>query len=164
MEVSALKEILISQHLASLDMMEKIIKEISGELWLSSAYVNPTWQVAYHALFFFRLYLFDRLEDHAHWSGHRKGAQHMPQDSDALPVEPVSQSDMLLFVQACRNEIRPRILATDILREECGFSWYEVGKAEHLMVNVRHLQHHVAQLQDRLRNAEGKGIRWTKKG
>jgi hypothetical protein len=42
-----------------------------------------------------------------------------------------------------------------------GFSWYRMSKLEHQFVNLRHIQHHAAQLADRLRSAAGVGIKWV---
>ena len=52
----------------------------------------------------------------------------------------------------------------DLSSADCGFSWYSVSKLEHQIVNIRHIQHHTAQLADRLRAATGDGVRWHGKG
>jgi len=41
----------------------------------------------------------------------------------------------------------------DLDSAESGFSWYQMSKLEHQLVNIRHIQHHGAQLADRLRSA-----------
>ncbi len=51
--------------------------------------------------------------------------------------------------------------ALDLHNPQCGFPWYKTSKLEHQMVNLRHLQHHAAQLADRLRAALDIGIRWV---
>jgi hypothetical protein len=48
------------------------------------------------------------------------------------------------------------------LSEETGFSWYPLPKLEHQLVNLRHIQHHTAQLADRLRASQDLGIRWIR--
>jgi hypothetical protein len=50
--------------------------------------------------------------------------------------------------------------ALDLMSDESGFSWYPIPKLEHQLVNLRHIQHHMAQLADRLRASEAVGIRW----
>ena len=52
----------------------------------------------------------------------------------------------------------------DLDHPDSGFSWYKVPKLEHLIVSVRHIQHHTAQLADRLRNIAGIGTVWVKNG
>ena len=52
----------------------------------------------------------------------------------------------------------------DLTHPESGYSWYTMPKLEHQIVNIRHIQHHAAQLIDRLRNEEALGSRWLRKG
>ena len=153
---------LLSQHLAALQMMEDVVEEISDDLWLSDDQVNPTWQIVYHSLFFYRLYLHQSLQDFQHWEGHRKGAQNLVLDPDYSRPTPYSRDEMKGFIEDCRRFTKQQLAILDINSTESGFEWYQVPKVEHLIVNVRHLQHHVGQLQDRLRNTESKGISWTR--
>jgi len=51
--------------------------------------------------------------------------------------------------------------AMDLASTESGFYWYKVSKLEHQLVNIRHIQHGAAQLADRLRTANGIGVRWV---
>ena len=51
--------------------------------------------------------------------------------------------------------------ALDLNSTESGFSWYRMSKLEHQLVNIRHIQHHGAQLADRLRSAADIGISWV---
>lgn len=44
---------------------------------------------------------------------------------------------------------------------ESGFPWYPMAKLEHQLVHLRHLQHHVGQLNDRLRAELGEGVDWV---
>ena len=157
-----IKSGLKSQYHASLEMMRRCINECSEELWTSDQMVNPYWRVVYHTLFFFRLYLFQHLDDHKRWEHHKPGSHNMSMDPDAKEVEPYSQREMIELVDHCRDLIDSKVDSTDLTAENCGFHWYKVPKLEHMMVNLRHLQHHVAQLQDRLRNVENKGINWVR--
>ncbi|MBX2815472.1 MAG: DinB family protein [Saprospiraceae bacterium] len=162
MELSHIKESLLSQHLASLQMLEDAVRACPEEVWSDDKPVNPYWRIAYHALFFYRLYLHQELGDHKHWSGHRSGAHNMPRDPDSREVAPYTKEDILAFVDHCREFTMAQLTVLDIEAEDSGFPWYSVSKFEHLMVNVRHLQHHIGQLQDRMRNSADVGIRWTK--
>jgi hypothetical protein len=49
----------------------------------------------------------------------------------------------------------------DLASPQSGFPWYKVSKLEHQLVNIRHIQHHTAQLVDRLRAADDIGIKWV---
>ncbi len=151
-----------SQYHASLEMLRRCINECSEELWTSNKMVNPYWRVVYHTLFFFRLYLFQHLDDHKPWEFHKPGSHNMSLDPDATEVTPYTRKEMIELVEHCKDLIDIKVDATNLSAEDCGFHWYKVPKLEHMMVNLRHLQHHVAQLQDRLRNEENKGINWVR--
>ena len=67
---------------------------------------------------------------------------------------------MLEYLQAIREMLDPCLSSIDLASTDCGFPWYSEGKLEHQINNIRHLQHHVAQLGDRLRGATGSGLEW----
>ena len=85
----------------------------------------------------------------------------MTLDSD-IEVVPYTKAQMLDFVSFCDGFVDIQVDGLDLTRGDCGFHWYQVPKVEHLMVNLRHLQHHVAQLQDRLRAHSSVGIGWVR--
>jgi hypothetical protein len=49
--------------------------------------------------------------------------------------------------------------AADFTWNESGFH-YRMSKLEHQLVNLRHIQHHAAQLADRVRQAIDAGVKW----
>ncbi len=157
-----LRSALISQYLSALDMMKKCIESCPKDLWLNGEFVNPFWRVVYHSLFYFRLYLFQHLNDHSPWEQHRQGAQNMTLDPDTTDVVPYTREQMLDFVDHCQVLVDDSVSRMDLTADDCGFHWYQVSKLEHMLVNLRHLQHHIAQLQDRLRNHKAQGIGWTR--
>ncbi len=61
----------------------------------------------------------------------------------------------------CDRIVDDAVDALDLDSAESGFSWYRMSKLEHQLVNLRHIQHHGAQLADRLRSAADIGIRWV---
>lgn len=157
-----LRAALKNQHRTTLKMLEDVINAYSDELWTSDRFVNRSWRVSYHSLYFFRLYLHQKLEDHQAWKHHREGAEALSLDSDFQEMEAYSRKELLECINQLYPLIDSQLDTLDIDREDCGFSWYQISKFEHLMVNVKHLQQHVGQLQDRLRNHANLGIRWAK--
>ena len=156
-----IRKALKSQYHAALEMMRRCITQCPDDLWLDGNHVNPYWRIVYHTLYYFHLYLHQDLEDHKPWMHHRKGAQSMTLDSD-IEVVPYTKAQMLDFVSFCDGFVDNQVDGLDLTRGDCGFHWYQVPKVEHLMVNLRHLQHHVAQLQDRLRAHSSVGIGWVR--
>jgi hypothetical protein len=55
----------------------------------------------------------------------------------------------------CDSAVDDAVNALDLNAPHSGFSWYEIPKLEHQIVNIRHIQYHQAQLADRLRKATG---------
>ncbi|MCB0667312.1 MAG: DinB family protein [Saprospiraceae bacterium] len=157
---TAIKSALISQYRASLMMFRNAINLCSPELWLSGRYPNPTWQMVYHALFFMDLYLYPHLDDCKSWEGHRKGYQ----DFERKDLDPYTKPEVLQFLSYIDNRLESAVNGIDLNAPECGFYWYKVNKLEHQLVNLKHLQHHLGQLQDRIRNEQGEGIGWIRDG
>ena len=81
----------------------------------------------------------------------------------SLPVfaEPYSKAQVLEFWQVCDRMVDGAIDSFDLDASECGFWWYRMGKLEHQFINIRHIQHHTAQLADRLRVSKDVGVPWV---
>jgi DinB superfamily len=165
----ALRATLKSQYHAALAMLRESIERCPDELWLDDEPRNAFWQVAYHALFFTHLYMQPRLEAFRPWEGHQAGVQHEdgipgPADPESeLPLipEPYTREQALAYWQECDAMVDDTVEALDLHSAESGFYWYPIPKLEHQLVSLRHLQHHTAQLADRLRAAADIGIRWV---
>jgi hypothetical protein len=68
---------------------------------------------------------------------------------------------VLEYWEFCDRIVDHAVDALDLDRADCGFSWYRMSKLEHQFVNIRHIQHHGAQLIDRVRSAADVGIGWV---
>jgi len=68
---------------------------------------------------------------------------------------------VLEYWSFCDGMIDGIVDAMDVLSPESGFWWYPIPKIEHQIVNIRHIQHHTAQLADRVRTAANVGIDWV---
>jgi len=168
----AMKSALKSQYHAGLAMLRQAVEECPDALWEDETPTNAFWQIAYHALFFTHLYLMPRLEDFRPWPGHQSDVQHEdgipgPADPESeLPLipDPYSRKDVLAYCDFCEALVDEAVDALDLDSPESGFHWYLVPKVEHQLVNLRHMQHHTAQLADRLRSTVDRGVRWVQKG
>ena len=116
------------------------------------------------------LYLQPRFEDFVRWSGHQPGVQHedgitRPGDpASDLPLlpEPYSKSEVLEYYDFCLGSIDDWVGALDFSSPASGFDWHPIPKLEHQLMNLRHVQHHTAQLIVRLRNRAGLGVGWVR--
>jgi hypothetical protein len=164
-----LRAILKSQYHAALAMLRETIERCPDDVWYSKEHTNSFWQVAYHALFFAHLYLQPNEAAFRPWEGHQSDVQHpdgIPGTADpnsTLPLipKPYTKAEVLAYWNVCEQMVDDAVDALDLDSPDSGFSWYKVSKLEHQIVNIRHIEHHMAQLADRLRSSAGIGIRWV---
>ena len=164
-----LKTVLKSQYHAALAMLRETLERCPDDIWSSSEHLNSFWQVAYHTLFFAHLYLAPNLEAFRHWEHHQKEVQHEdglsgpPDPNSTLPLipEPYTRADVLAYWKFCDDLVDGAVEALNLHDPSSGFSWYKVSKFEHQIISIRHIQHHTAQLVDRLRSAADVGIKWV---
>ena len=149
-----LRSVLKSQYHASLAMLREAIERCPPEKWLSNDHKNAFWQLSYHALFFAHLYLQRDEAAFRLWEKHRG-------EGDGISGEPYTQAQVLEYWEFCDRMVDDAVDALDLDRTESGFSWYRMSKLEHQFVNIRHIQHHGAQLIDRVRSAAHVGIGWV---
>jgi hypothetical protein len=149
-----LRSVLKSQYHASLAMLREAIERCPPEEWLSTKHKNAFWQLSYHTLFFAHLYLQRDEAAFRLWDQHRG-------EGDGIGGEPYTQAQVLEYWKFCDRIVDDALDALDFDRTESGFSWYPMSKLEHQLVNIRHIQHHGAQLIDRVRSAADVGIPWV---
>jgi hypothetical protein len=160
------RAVLGSQYRAALRTLRMGVERCPEDRWDAPA-DRPAafWRVAYHTLFFTHMYL--QRDQHAFtpWSGHRPDAQVTGasdwQGRTIGPVEPYTREQILEYWGVCEAMVEPCLAAMDLERSECGFPWYAMGKLEHQVVNIRHVQHHAAALATRLRRECGVAIDWV---
>jgi len=158
------KEVIQSQYFASLAMLGEAVSQCPDDLWLDPEFKNRFWHIAYHTLFFSHLYLQDSEKDFVPWQKHRKEYQFLgplpwPPHKEPDIGEPYTREDILEYLGFCRNEVKHKVASLD-LDAVSGFHWLPFNKLELQFYNIRHIQHHVGQLIDRLRNHEGIGVEW----
>lgn len=157
-----IRAVLKSQYRAALGTMRQAIERCPEDLWVSGEDgINPYWRIAFHALFFTHFYLQKDHRSLTRWPKHRGQLQDLggpPSD------EPYSKGEIIEYLEFCDGILDAAIDAMDLATADCGFPWYRTGKLEHQINNIRHLQHHAAQLSDRLRGATGQGLKWLGSG
>jgi hypothetical protein len=164
-----LRPVLKSQYHAALAMLRETLEHCTDEIWFSSGHKNSFWQIAYHTLFFAHLYLQPNEAAFRAWEHHQSEAQHEdglsgPADPNStLPVipAPYSRAEVLAYWNICDELVDEAVDALNLNDPSSGFSWYKVSKLEHQIISIRHIQHHTAQLADRLRSSANVGIKWV---
>ena len=157
-----------SQYHAALEMLKEAVDRCDEDLWYNQTHVNAFWQVAYHALFYVHMYLQPDLKSFKPWAEHQTQVQYQngiagpPKEGSPLPLipEPYSKAQVQTFLALCDSMVDGALDGFDLLEPNSGFPWYTCSKLEHQIISIRHLQHHTAQLGDRLRGAGSTGLTW----
>lgn len=156
-----------NQYHMALATLREAIELCPGELWLDTRPKNSFWQVAYHTLFFAHFYLGEDSASFQPWAEHQRDNQNEdgvggdPDPRSSLPLipRPYSKDQVLRYWAIVDGMVDGAVDRMDLSRSESGFH-YRMSKLEHQLVNLRHVQHHAAQLADRLRDAVGVGVAW----
>src|SRR5512136_320922 len=98
--------ILISQYLASLEMLKQTITKCPESIWNAASDKNKFWQAAYHALFFTHLYLADSEEAFTPWIKHREQYEDFPAPQNG---EPYDKDTVLEYLTFCQQEVAERV-------------------------------------------------------
>lgn len=135
------------QYGAGLAMLRLTVERCPDEIWVSGQHPRTYWRIAFHAIFFTHLYLQPNEEAFRRWEKHRDNTDVLWATPDV--VEPYSRADLLGYIDEVRASVAATVDALDLDSDETGFSWYpNMGKLDHQIMNVRHLQGHVGQLSE----------------
>ncbi|HEX9942290.1 MAG TPA: DinB family protein, partial [Thermoanaerobaculia bacterium] len=115
------------------------------ELWSDRSQRPEFWYVVYHTLFFLDLYLSGSVE------GFAPPAPFTLDELDPaglLPEQPYTKEELHTYLEHGREKCRAVIetLTDEKARRRCEFGWIDVNFSELLLYNLRHVQHHAAQL------------------
>jgi hypothetical protein len=165
------KTVIWQQFGAAIDMLENAMRACPDELWSRDPSKRPQWvehdvvgfwYVAYHTLFFLDFYLSERAE------AFTPPAPFTLDELDPaglLPDRPFTKLELLGYLDHGRKKCRAAIeaLTDEKARKRCGFERIDVTGAELLLYNMRHVQHHTAQLNLLLRQETNSAPAWVVK-
>jgi hypothetical protein len=163
--IADIKGAVQSQYLAALAMMREIVTQCPERLWHTPETKNQFWHIAYHALFYTHLYLHRSESDFVPWPKHRDeyeslGPLPWPPYRPPNIGAPYSREDILEYLDYCLDEIINKVADLEIASNS-GFSWLPFGKLELQFYNIRHLQHHIGELAERLGAQAGIDVAWV---
>jgi DinB superfamily len=166
MEDSIIRQSILGQYRAALDMLTRAVEVCPEDLWFSTEYKNRFWHVAYHAAFYTHLYLQPREADFRPWSKHVPNSNYLgPRpwaENEPFQIpEPYGKPDVQEYLELCRSEVE-RCLPLIRFENDSGFHWLPFNKLELQFYNTRHLQHHTGQLIERLRTGKDIGVGWVR--
>ncbi len=139
------KEELWRQFGAAIDMIQNAIEACPEVLWGDRTKHPEFWYTAYHALFFLDYYLTNSESNYAPPPPFTLDEM---AERGILPERVYSKEEILAFLQIGRRRCRAAIdsLTEESARAKCGFSWLDLSVEELMLYNMRHVQHHAAQL------------------
>lgn len=146
---TAWREITWRQFGAAIDMLGNALAACPDTLW------GEFWRLAYHTLFYLDMYLDENP------AGFRPPA---PFSAELRRLEAPAPADgaygreaLAGYLSACREKCRSTIgtLTEEAAGQPCGLDWLDLSRGELLLYNMRHVQHHAAQLNLRLRQTTG---------
>jgi hypothetical protein len=160
---AAWKAMIGGQFGASLDMLENALRACPDQLWSDRSRRPEFWYLVYHTLFFLDLYL----------SGSEEGflppapftlAELDP--AGVLPERVYTKTELQSYLQHGRLKCQETIdaMTENQARQLRRFGWGEVSFQELLLYDMRHVQHHAAQLYLILRQTVGSAPRWVAGG
>ena len=156
------KQMVWGQLGGAIDMLENAIIACPDEVWRASEPPRALWYVTFHTLFFLDLYTFGRLEGFAPPPPYTLDEL---DPSGVFPERVYGRDELGEYLQGCRDRCRAAIaeLTQETAGRQCKFDWVQESYADLLMRNVRHVQHHTAQLNWVLRETVGEAPRWVGK-
>ena len=150
------------QFEAAIDMLANAIEASPDSVWRSGEAPRAFWYLAFHVTFFLDLYL----------SGEGESGFHPPapfglsEIEDVLPERVYGKDEVLGYVEYCRKRLDA--VMTDMteawVTNACPFPYRDMSNGELLLYNMRHVQHHAAQLNILLRQTTDSAPLWVSKG
>lgn len=158
-----MKKELTSQYMASLQMLKTSIEKCPDGLWNDNSYRNIFWQVIYHTLHYTNLYLSKNEESFKPWEKHVQNLHRFEHSNSRLnrneETFQYSKSELIDYVALITDQVGNRIIKEELI-EQSGFEWLPMNKLELHLYNLRHLQHHIGQLNERLGQHGISGLTW----
>ena len=162
MDIKYFREILWYQFGAAIDMLENAMKECPDKLWGDRSKKPEFWYVAFHTLWWLDLYLSEGVR------GFTPPAPYTLDEFDPaglLPERVYTKDEIQSYLEHCRKKCKETIqsLTDEKASQRGGFRWIEGSVTELHLYNLRHVQHHAAQLNLILRQTIDSAPRWVKK-
>jgi hypothetical protein len=145
---------------AAIDMLENALLACPDELWQNRERQPAFWYLVYHTLFWLDLYLADSL------AGFAPPAPFTLDELDPagrLPDRVYTKGELRAYLEHGRRKCRSTIdgLTDEQAGRRCGFDRPALSVGELLLYNLRHVQHHAAQLNLILRQTTDSAPGWV---
>ncbi len=152
-----LKTILWQQFGASIDMLENALGACPDELWNTE---SQFWYIGYHTLFYFDYYLSDAPESFLPPAPFTLSELDL---EGVMPDRVYSKQELFDYLKFCRQKCHDLIagLTAEGAAKRFINEYRNYSVLETLIYNMRHVQHHAAQLNLLLRQGMNDAPRWV---
>jgi hypothetical protein len=163
------RELISRQYEASLCMLGVCFDRCPEARWNEPIANLEFCQAAFHVLFFTDVYLGANLESLRQQPFHQRHAQvfaDYEELGDAAQQAQYEKPFINAYFQHCREKATQVVAAesAETLQQVANFDWIKFSRAELHAYNIRHIQHHTAQLSLRLRLDIDVDIPWISSG
>jgi hypothetical protein len=154
-----MREAIRQQFGAAIDSLGGAIRSLPDDAWTSGDRWQQPWYLTFHTLFWLDLYLAESAVGYEPPPPFTRGEL----EPGVFPDRAYTKQELLAWLDRCRKALAARLatIATDEgARRRCRLPWGEMEAVELLLYNLRHVQHHVAQLNLITRRAGGEPSPW----
>jgi len=158
---NSVKEFIWSQFGASIDMLGNAINECPDELWGDESNHTQYWYLAYHTLFWLDFYLTENPDSYVQYK--QVGlTEHDPKG--LYPERVFTKEELMDFLHHCRAKCKKNIseLTDDKANNSYKFGSIKLPFLELILYNMRHVQHHTAQMNLILRQETDSAPGWVR--
>jgi hypothetical protein len=167
--LETLRELIINQFEAAASTLNACIDKCPAAAWNGPVVNLKFCQAAFHTLFYADYYLGETDEDFRKEPFHREHAgvfRDYEELESRAPVHLYEKPWVKTYLQYCRQRCHDVVGAetAEMLAAPTKFPRKSFSRAEGHVYNIRHLQHHAAQLSLRLRIDSQVDIPWFRSG
>ena len=165
-ELTAVRQALRRQYLAALSMLRDALRRCPDTLWNDATGGASLRELGCDAAFLTRYHLHPSQDTFRPWPGLDPTPSldadlaNGPSATEATEPYSTSRTEVLAYVEHVIESLDASLEALDLGSSKSGFHGYRMSKLEHQLLTLRHLQHHTAQVVDRVREATGQAIPW----
>jgi uncharacterized damage-inducible protein DinB len=156
--MESLKQALHQQYDAAITMLENAVKACPEWLWDNNDKGPAFWQVLYHTTYYLDLY-FSEFDETLSTSPKHDGTAHR---LETVPERTRSKVELLELLSGARLKCLSVLDALNqtYLERSTPFEWQSFNRANLVLDNLRHVQHHVGQLALLLRREANLDLEW----
>lgn len=152
----------LSQFGASIQMLENAVEMCPEHAWNQTKDSSDFWYIAYHTIFWLDFYLTESPEEFKPFQNF--GITEFDPEG-ILPDKVYSKEELQEYINHCKNKCKTTIENINEVNADkiYKFGSIEIPFFELMIYNMRHVQHHTAQLNLMLRQRINSATAWVKR-